>query len=145
MVNISVNNYQNAKGHTVKVNNKKLFWVRMIDVQNEVDVRNMSDLIRKEIHSIYETKKATNEQVKKYKRKWKEYFNDEYDVYVRSDIIEKVIMHCKIASLKSIEFKNKLGLSHNNITLKKKTGNLHRYNKVVPRHKNNATVSCAKY
>ena len=89
----------------------------MIVVQNEVDVRNMSDLIRKEIHGIYETKKATN--VKKYKRKWKEYFNDEYDVYVRSDLIEKVIMHCKIASLKSIEFKNKLGLSHNNVTLKK--------------------------
>ena len=79
----------------------------------------MSDLVRKEIHSIYKTKTPTEEQVRKYTRKWKEYFNDDPYIYVRNDLMEKVIMHCRVASLKSIEFKNKLGLSHNNITLKK--------------------------
>ena len=34
MVNISVKNYQNARVHTITIINKKLFWVKMIDVQN---------------------------------------------------------------------------------------------------------------
>ena len=40
----------------------------MNDVQNRFGVKNMSDLVKKEIHGIFEPKNPTKDQVKKYKR-----------------------------------------------------------------------------
>ena len=39
----------------------------MKDVQEGLDVQNISDLVLKEIYSIYKTKSLTKEQIKKYK------------------------------------------------------------------------------
>ena len=70
----------------------------MIDMQNGLGLKNMSDLVRKEIQGIYETKKPTKKQVKEYKRSLQEITKDSmYDSkfkYVRSDLIEK-IKNCK--------------------------------------------------
>ena len=49
MVDISVEKYANVKVSAMKIDNKKLFWVKMNDVQNGLGVRNISDLVRKEI------------------------------------------------------------------------------------------------
>ena len=38
------------------------------DVQVGLGIKNISDLVRKEIHGIFETKKPTDEQDKKCKR-----------------------------------------------------------------------------
>ena len=43
MVDISVEIYINAKICTIRVSNKKLFWVRMHDVQEGIGVKKMSD------------------------------------------------------------------------------------------------------
>ena len=69
MVDISVEKYTNAKVSTVRVGNKKLFWVRIDDVQEELGVENMSDLVRKEVHGIFETKNPTKDQIRKCKRR----------------------------------------------------------------------------
>ena len=61
MLNICVGNYENADVHTIKVRNRGLFWVRMIDVQKRSGGKNMSDLVRKEIHGIFENKSPTKE------------------------------------------------------------------------------------
>ena len=37
----------------------------MKDVQDGLDVQNISDLVLKETHGIYKTKSLTNEQIKK--------------------------------------------------------------------------------
>ena len=70
----------------------------MIDMQNGLGLKNMSDLVRKEIQGIYETKNPTKKQVKEYKRSLQEITKDSmYDSkfkYVRSDLIEK-IKNCK--------------------------------------------------
>ena len=50
MVVVSVKNYAVC---TIKIGNKKSFWVKMNDVQNGLGVKNMSDLVRKEIHGIF--------------------------------------------------------------------------------------------
>ena len=68
MVDIRSKNYTDAKVCTIKIGNKKLFWVKMNDVQNRFGVKNMSDLVKKEIHGIFEPKNPTKDQVKKYKR-----------------------------------------------------------------------------
>ena len=41
MVDISVENYQNAQVYTITVGNRELFWVRMIDVQNVLCIKNI--------------------------------------------------------------------------------------------------------
>ena len=37
-------------------------WVNMKDVQNDSGVRNMSDIILKELHGVYKTKNPTKEK-----------------------------------------------------------------------------------
>ena len=47
MVVITVQVSANAKVCTITVENRKLFWVKMIDVQNGLGIKNISDLVRK--------------------------------------------------------------------------------------------------
>ena len=68
MVDSSVEIYQNARVYTITIRNRELFWVRIIDLQRRLGIKNMSDIVRKEIHGIFETKNPAKEQIKKYKR-----------------------------------------------------------------------------
>ena len=73
MVVITVEAYENAEVHTIKVNNKKLFWVKMTDVQDGLGIKNISDLLRKETFGKYydeeqSIKYLTKEQIRKFKR-----------------------------------------------------------------------------
>ena len=52
MVAISVEAYANAGVHSIKVGNKKLFWVKMTDVQKGLGLKNICNLIRKEMQGI---------------------------------------------------------------------------------------------
>ena len=49
MVVITFESYKNAQVHTITVKNKELFWIKMKDVQDGLGVKNISDLLRKEI------------------------------------------------------------------------------------------------
>ena len=69
MISITADNYIDGGVHTIAVKNKELFWVRMIDVQNGLGLKNINDLLRKEMHGIVETKNITKEQEKIYKDK----------------------------------------------------------------------------
>ena len=93
MVVIAIENCTNAKVHTIKVGNRELFWVKMIDVQNGLGIKNTSDLVRKEMHSIFETKNPTKKQLKEYKRSLQEITKDSMNdfkiKYVCSDLMEK--------------------------------------------------------
>ena len=97
MVDISVKNYTDAKVCTIKIGNKKLCWVKMNDVQNGLGVKNMPDLVRKEIHGIFESKNPTKDQVKKQKRRENELDNNSNAtfVYVRSDLVSRIIKNCR--------------------------------------------------
>ena len=52
MVVITIENFTNAKVHTIKVGNRELFWIRMIDIQNGLGLKKMSDLVRKVVFLI---------------------------------------------------------------------------------------------
>ena len=83
----------------VEVGNKKLFCVKMIDVQKRLGLKNMSDLVKKEICGIFETKNPTKEQKKKYGRTESEITKKSADdfkyKYARSDLMEKIIKNCR--------------------------------------------------
>ena len=68
MLDINAKNYINAGVHVLEVTNRPFFGVRMCDLQNGIGVKNMSDLARKKIQGIFETKNPTEEQIRKYKR-----------------------------------------------------------------------------
>ena len=73
MVDINVEKYINAKVCTLRVGNKQLFWVRMHHVLEGMGVKNMSDLVSKEIRGIFKTKNPTKYQIrntKDVKRNW---------------------------------------------------------------------------
>ena len=97
MVVIIVEKYANAGVHTVTVKNKKIFGVKMIMVQKGLGLKNMPDLVKKEICGIFDTKNPTKEQKKKYIRTESEITKKPADdskyKYARSDLIEKIIKH----------------------------------------------------
>ena len=62
MVVIIVQNYTDAEVHTIIVGNRELFWVKMIDVHKRLGIQKISDLVKKEIQGIYETKDFTKKQ-----------------------------------------------------------------------------------
>ena len=68
MVAITVKIYTDAEVHTITVGNGELIWVKMIDVQKGLGIQNISDLVRKDIQGIYETKDFTKKQKRKYIR-----------------------------------------------------------------------------
>ena len=61
MVGFSVEEYTDTKVYTITVGNRESFWVKMCDAQVGLDVQNMSHLVRKEIHGIFETKYLTKD------------------------------------------------------------------------------------
>ena len=61
MVVITVEKYGEAGVHTITAENKKLFQVKMRDVQNGLGLKNTRALIRVEMCSIFETKNLTEE------------------------------------------------------------------------------------
>ena len=65
MAVVTVEFCKNACVHTITVKNKELFWMKMIDLQRGLGLKNMSDLSRKRIQGIFETKDPTEEQKKK--------------------------------------------------------------------------------
>ena len=65
MVVITVQGYINARVHTITVGNRELYWVKVIDVQNGLGIKSISDLVRKNIQGIFETKDPTEEYKKK--------------------------------------------------------------------------------
>ena len=62
MVVITVEKYANAGLPTIKVGNKKLFWVKMIDVHKGLGLKNISHLVRKQIQGMCRTKYPEEEQ-----------------------------------------------------------------------------------
>ena len=74
-------------------------WLKMHDMQIELGVKNMSDLVRKEIYGIFNTKNHTKEQIWDYKV----WFHD--GLYIIEELALKIIMHCKIVTATKFIFR----------------------------------------
>ena len=62
---ISAEGYKNASVHFVRVRKTSKIWPSMKDVHKGLGVKNMSDLILKEIYGNKKKKNLTNKQIKK--------------------------------------------------------------------------------
>ena len=99
MVVITVQAYLEARVHTIKVGNKKLLGIKMIDVQKGLGLKNTPDLVKKEMCDVFETKNPTEEQKKKYIRTEREITKKPADdskyKYARSNLMKNIIKNCR--------------------------------------------------
>ena len=94
--------------HAIKVNkndNKSVLLIKIIDIQKKLDVKNIHDLVDKEIKGRFKTNNLTNEQNKNYKRHGWKLIDGEKFMYANEGFIIPVIVHCR--TLKSCKFKKK--------------------------------------
>ena len=94
MVVITADIYADAGVNTITIENEELFWVKMIDVQNGVGLKDVCQLVRVKLQGMYETKDLTEEQKKKYiwtkkEKNNKKFKNDFNCKYIRSDLMQK--------------------------------------------------------
>ena len=64
---ISAERYKNANVAFLTIKTTNEIWVSMKDVGSGIGVKNISDLVLKEIYGICETKNPSKEQVNEYK------------------------------------------------------------------------------
>ena len=89
---LTIENFVNAGVKTVQIKDVKHFWVKMKDVGDGLELKNMSDTIIKEIN-------GTNcNDCEKYKCSLQELTgnmdDNMKDKYIRNDIAEKIIKNC---------------------------------------------------
>ena len=102
--------------HTIKIyktDNKSVLQIKMIEIQKKLDVKNIHDLVDKEIKGKFKTNNLTDEQIKKYKRHGSELIDSEKFVYAHEGIIIPVIMHCRTPE--SCKFKRSLEFKLHNV------------------------------
>ena len=92
----------------------------MIDIQKKLDVKNIHDLVDKEITDKFKTNNLTDERIKKYKTHGSELINGEIFMYAHEGVIIPVIMHCRTPE--SCKFKRYLEFKlHDVISCKEQT------------------------
>ena len=105
---ISTEGYINAWVHLLRIQKTGKIWPSIKDAGNGMGVKNISDLVLKEIHGVLETKNLTKEQINEYKMTKREIYKnfgnsseDELNtkcnknVYVRNDVMTTIIKRCR--------------------------------------------------
>ena len=122
MVEISAQTFAKNCIHTIKKLRKSkepVLWIRIKDIGKKLDVKNIRDLVYKEIKGKFETGYLTEQQIKKHKRHGSEFIEGIKFMYAHECIIIPVIMRCRVSTPKSIKFKSKIGFNQCEITLNK--------------------------
>ena len=99
---------------------KTVLWIRIKDLNKKLDIKNIFDLVDKEIKGRFNKDNCpSKEQIRKYKRHGSEFDKDVKFVYAREVVVIPIIIGGR--SPKAIEFRSKLGFSQYDITLKKES------------------------
>ena len=117
--------YKNANVEFLTIRTTSEIWVSLKDVGSGIGVKNISDLVLKEIYGICETQKPSKEQVNEYKMTKREIYKNFTNLsekelntknnkktYVRNDVMTTIIKRCrgeKTRGIRAIDgFRNKL-------------------------------------
>ena len=105
---VSAEGYKSAEVHILIIRKTGKIWARMKNVHKGLGVKNISDLLLKEIYGIYEIKNLIKKQISKYKMTKRETFEkyanlseDELseksnkNVNVKNDVMTTVIKRCR--------------------------------------------------
>ena len=120
IIDINGNTYAENCVHTVKVirkEDKSVSWIKMHDIQEKLGARNMSDLTIKAIKGIYKPNTPTKEQIEKYKRLGKFFFDDLTEIYIHEDLALSIIMDCRTPT--AIKFRTELKFNQHDLIMTK--------------------------
>ena len=105
---ISAEGYKNANVEFLTIETTSEIWVTMKDVGSGMGIKNISDLLFKEIYSICETKNPSKEQVNEYKMSKREIYKkftnlskqelnkkNDKNPYARNDVMTTFIKRCR--------------------------------------------------
>ena len=105
---ISADGYKNTDVHFLIIKKADEIWASMKDVESGVGVKNISDVVLKEIYGICETKNPTKEQINEYKltereiyEKFRNLSKDELNtksnknIYVKNNVMTTIIKRCR--------------------------------------------------
>ena len=84
--------------HTITINKtdkKSVLWIKTIDIQKKLDVKNIHDLVDKKIKGKFKTNIPTDKQIKEYKKHGSELIDCKKFMYAHEGIIIPIIMHCR--------------------------------------------------
>ena len=105
---ISAEGYINAGICFLKIERTDKIWSSIKDIRSGLGVKNISDLVRKEIGGIYEKKELAKEEIKNYKMTEREIY-EKYDnlsedelniksnknVFAKNIVMTNIIKHCR--------------------------------------------------
>ena len=105
---ISAEGYKNAGVDCLKIKETDELWVSMKNVGAGLGVKDISDLVSKEIYGIYEKQELTKEETKYYKMTEREIY-EKFDnvsknelntksnksVYLKNIVMTNIIKHCR--------------------------------------------------
>ena len=147
----SAERYKNANVAFLTIKTTNEIWVSMKDVGSGIGVKNISDLVLKEIYGICETKNPSKEQVNEYKmtkkkkKNYKKFTNLSQEklntetikkTYVENNVMTRGIRGEKTRGIRAIDgFRNKL---------KKKKKKLNTQNKKNPYIRNDVITTIIK-
>ena len=77
---------------------ESFLWLRIKYMGRELDIKNIFDLVDKEIKDKWENYYPTEQQIRKYKRHGSEFIKDVKYMYAQECIILPMIMHCSVAT-----------------------------------------------
>ena len=105
---ISAEGYTNAGVCFLEIRKTDEIWASMKDVESSIVIKNISDLVLKEIYGIYGKKKLTKEEIKNHKMTEREIYEkfdnlseDELNTksnkntFVRNNVMTNIIKHCR--------------------------------------------------
>ena len=105
---MSAEGYNNGKVDLLTITTTSEIWVNMKDVGSGMGVKNISDLVLKEIYGICETKNPTKERVNECKMTKREIYKkftnssekesntkNNKKAYVRNDVMTTIIERCR--------------------------------------------------
>ena len=105
---ISAERYNNVNVAFLTRKTTNEIWVSMKDIESGIGVKNISDLVLKEIYGICKTKNPSKEQVNEYKmikkQIYKKFTNlsqeklniiNNKKTYVKNNVVTTIIKHCR--------------------------------------------------
>ena len=105
---ISAEGYKNANVVFLTIKTTNEIWVSMKDVGSSIGVKNISDLVLKEIYGICETKNPSKEQVDEHRMTKKQIYKKSTNLnqeklntinnkktYVKNDVMTTIVKRCR--------------------------------------------------
>ena len=115
---ISAKGYKNANVEFLTVKTTSKIWVNIKDVESGMGVKDISDLVLKEMYGICETKNPTKKQVNEYKMRKKQIYKkftnlsdkelntkNNKKTYVRNNVMTTIIKRCRGEKTRGIKKK----------------------------------------